>query len=194
MSVEVYDKNGQKRDLQWLETTYRVTFLDAGEVPKFRLVRIDETEGPAAFIVQVRNEEGQPHAKQPVANHWPGVEGDEKAKDLRNAGIRSVWRDHAIIQDTNANGDTGFGYGGGSVIHDTGGPHTLWVLSPSLPSDALSRVGWLGGTDHRGPCRLTFQITRKAGPGQPIPDDDVMAKLEAIHNDLRSLMTHLGAR
>ena len=193
MSIAVYDKGGTQRDLAWLEATYHVKVLDAGEVPKFRLVRIDEMEGPAVFIAQVRNEEGKAHAKQPVANHWPGVENDEKTKDLRNVGLKSVWFDHAIIQDTDANGDTGFGYGGGSVIHAEGGPHTLWVLSPSLPSDALSRVGWLGGTDHRGPCRLTFQITKGGGPVVPPLDGDVMAKLEAIHNDLRKLMAHLGA-
>ena len=190
MTIEVFDRNGLPRDLAWLETTYRTKVLDAGAGPKFALVRIDETEGPAVFMVQVRNVDGRSHTGQPVANHWPGVQDDEQAKDLRGQGLKTIWQSHAIVQQTNAGGDTGFGYGGGSVIHAEGGPHTLWVLSPSLPSDGLARMGWLGGTDHRGPCRLTFQIVAEAAPPQP---DDVMPKLEAIHADLRKLMAHLGA-
>ncbi len=192
MNLDVYDKSGQKRDLPWLEATYHAKLLDVGAGPKFRLVRVDETEGPAVFIAQVRNEQGNPLPDQPVANHWPGVENDAKAKDLSTGGLKSVWMSHAIVQNTNPNGDTGFGFGGGSVIRDDGGPHTIWVLSPSLPSDGLTRIGWLGGTTHRGPCHLTFQIDPGEPTSEPPHGDDVMAKLEAIHGDLRKLMTHLG--
>ncbi|QLQ05112.1 MAG: hypothetical protein HZY76_02710 [Anaerolineae bacterium] len=76
------------------------------------------------------------------------------------------------------------------MIKEQGGPHTLWVVSPSLPSDGLTRVGWLGGTDHRGPCRLTF---REVEESSPPAGDDVTARLDAIHADLRRLMQHLGA-
>lgn len=203
MSIQVIDMHGNERDLQWLRDTYKVEVLDAGPGPKFKLVRVEEVEGPAVFMVQVRNREGGAQVSQPVANHWPGVEAAENARDLRNSGLKSLWRNHAIVQTTNSNGDTGYGYGGGSVIHQDGGPHTLWVLSPSLPSDGLARVGWLGGTNHRGPTRLTFQIVDAEQPGDdqptpggdgdtPAPTADLAAKLEAIHRDLRRLMAHLG--
>lgn len=203
MSIDVFDRNGTRRDQAWLEATYKVQVLDAGPGPKFKLVRVDETEGPAVFIVDVRNEQGNGMNQQPVANHWPGVEHDGQRKDLRDGGLKSVWRDFAIIQRTSSNGDTGFGFGGGSVMHENGGPHTLWVLSPSLPSDALSRVGWDGGTNHRGPCRLTFQVVQ----GDEPPSDDggsggngdggsgeLLAELKALHADLQKLMRHLGVQ
>lgn len=190
MAVEVFDHNGQSRDLAWLEQTYGARFLDGGSGAKFKLVRIDVTDGPAVFFVQVFDKNGTNKVNQPVANSWPGVEHDEKGVDLQG-GSRSVWQRFGIIQRTSVVGDTGFGFGGGSVIREQGGPHTLWVVSPSLPSDGLARVGWLGGTNHRGPCRLTFREVEEGAP--PQGDDDVMGKLEAIHADLRRLMQHLGA-
>jgi hypothetical protein len=200
MTIDVFDRTGQQRDLAWLETNYKVKVLDAGKGSKFKLVRVDETEGPAVFIVDVRNEEGKPDVNRPVGNHWPGVEQDDNGKDLRGGGLKSLWKDHAIIQRTSSNGDTGFGFGSGDVMHADGGVHTLWVLSPSLPSDALSGVGWLGGTDHRGPNRLTFQIVQSdeggnegdGGNGGNGGGEDVMAELRALHADLRKVMKHLG--
>lgn len=204
MGIQVIDIHGNERDLQWLQDTYKVEVLNAGPGPKFQLIRVEEVEGPAVFMVQVRDRAGRAQVNQPVANHWPGVETADNARDLRNADLQTLWRNHAIVQTTNSNGDTGYGYGGGSVIRQDGGPHTLWVLSPSLPSDGLTRVGWLGGTNHRGPTRLTFQIMDaeqsgedegpeggdESGPTQPTAD--LVAKLDAIHRDLRRLMAHLG--
>jgi hypothetical protein len=192
MTVEVFDFNGERRDLAWLEQTYRTRFLDAGPGAKFKLARIDVTDGPAVFFVQILDTNGAPKVNQPVANHWPGVEDEEQAVDLQG-GSKSVWQRHAIIQRTSGVGDTGFGFGGGSVIKEQGGPHTLWVVSPSLPSDGLARMGWLGGTNHRGPCRLTFREVEAGTPPEIPPGGDVMARLDAIHADLRRLMQHLGA-
>ena len=74
----------------------------------------------------------------------------------------TLWETRAIHQFTDSNGYTGFGLGTGSYIKDVaeGGPHTIWVLSPSLSSDGLTGVGMLGGTNHRGPLSLVFQIDR----------------------------------
>lgn len=165
--MQVFDASGVQRDWAWLASKYKCKLLTAPTTSAFRLVRVDETIGPAVFVVDVRNAANGPQAGQPVAFHWPGVEDDDKAVDLRVGGVKSVWFDRALVQYTAAGGDTGFGFGGGSVIHDTG-PHTLWVLSPSLPSDALTGVGWLGGTDHACPGRLTFRIIE--GNVDPDPD------------------------
>lgn len=170
MAPEVYDMQGQRRDWAWLRQKYgNVNYLDAGDVDKFALVRVDETTGPAVLKATVLNESGGPHAKQPVANHWP----DNSLPDLTQAGLMRLWQSRAIHQYTDGNGITGFGLGGGSYIKDliAGGPHTVWVLSPSIDSDGMSGIGMLGGTNHDGPLSLTFQVMRNGTP-EPGPDPD----------------------
>lgn len=82
MAPLVYDVNGKQRDLAWLQKKYgNVQFLDAGPGQKFKLVRVDETAGHALVRVLVLNEQGKPHAHQPVANHWP----DPALPDLRGS-------------------------------------------------------------------------------------------------------------
>jgi hypothetical protein len=153
--------------MTWLREKYgNVQLLDAGPGEKFRLMRIDETEGPAVIKVRVLDWEATPWRGQPVANHWP----DPGLPDLRNAGLKTLWRDRAENQNTDDAGFTGFGIGIGSYIRDLqeGGPHVVWVLSPSLPSDGLSGVGMLGGTNHAGPLFLTFQI------GEDLPEFEAL--------------------
>lgn len=202
MSFDVFDLNGKKRDMEWLREKYgNVQFLDAGPGRKFKLMRVDETVGPAVIKVRVLNEAGQPQAQQPVANHWP----DPNLPDLRNKGIKSLWHDRALSQNTGPDGFSGFGIGPGSYIRnfEEGGAHTLWVLSPSLPSDGLSGVGMLGGTNHMGPLFLTFQIATEGEAPEPEPPEEepqptpepsqeLMDKLDAIQDDLRKLMDHFG--
>jgi hypothetical protein len=155
--MEIFDKNGVQRDMAWLRQKYgNVQFLDAGTGKKFKLARVDETEGPAVIKVRVLNEQGLPQTNQPVANHWP----DPTLPYLGDSGLKTLWHDQALYQNTDSAGFTGFGIGTGSYIANLqeGGPHTLWVLSPSLASDGLSGVGMLGGTNHAGPLFLTFQV------------------------------------
>jgi hypothetical protein len=142
--------------MAWLRSKYgNVRFLDAGPGRKFKLVRVDETSGPAAIVVRVLDDAGSSQNGQPVANHWP----DNELPSLAGGGLKTLWEQRAIVQRTEG-GHTGFGFGSGSVIRDLalGGPHTLWVLSPTLPSDGLAGVGWLGGTPHDGPLAMVFQI------------------------------------
>jgi len=207
VTPEIYDVDGTQRDMEWLRNKYgNVVFLDAGEGRKFTLTRVDETEGPALIKVLVLDEAGQPQQNQPVANHWP----DSTLPDLRGSGSQTLWHDRAHVQKTDVNGLTGFGLGAGSYIRDLslGGPHTLWILSPSLPSDGLAGVGMLGGTNHMGPLFLTFQIADETEPPPPPPPppppapaldavmeklDEVMERLEIIHGDVQQLMSHFGA-
>lgn len=166
----VYDVDGNEKNWAWLVAKYHCALLDAGEVAKFKLVRIDEAKGPAVYTVQVRDVRGNPQPDQPVARWWPGVaDADGVLKLLDHPELKTRLRDYCIFQKTTSGGDTGFGYGSGSVIHDDGGVDLLWVLSPSLPSDGLDKVGWLGGTDHLGPTKLTFQIIE---PGSVTPDPE----------------------
>lgn len=168
MDPKVYDRNGTEKDMAWLRSKYgNVRYLDAGAGEKFRLVRIDETEGPATIMVRVLDKDGSNQNGQPVANHWP----DPTLPDLTAGGLQTLWEPRAISQRTEG-GHTGFGLGPGSYISSLvdGGPHTLWVLSPSLPSDGLAGVGMLGGTNHAGPLSLVFQIGEEMPVFNSLPE------------------------
>lgn len=199
MTPQVFDVNGVQRDWAWLQGKYKCGMTSAPAGTAFRLVRVDETIGPAVFIVNVRGAEGAAQGGQPIAQWWPGAESDERSTSLVGVGLKSVYHPRAIVEYTNSNGDIGFPYGAGGVIHESG-PYEFWVLSPSLPSDAVAGLGWLGGTDHACPGRLTFQIVDGAPePPEPPPttDDpwkrDVLEALVSISIRLDDLATHLGA-
>src|SRR5574343_1229981 len=183
MTPQVFDVNGVQRDWSWLQAKYKCGMTSAPSGTAFRLVRVDETIGPAVFIVNVRDPNGAAQAAQPVAQWWPGAEGDERSTSLVGVGLQSVYHARAIVERTNGNGDIGFPYGAGGVIHDSG-PYEFWVLSPSFPSDAVTGLGWLGGTDHACPGRLTFQIVDGAPEPEPEPDpqpgDDAAWKRDVL--------------
>ena len=166
MAPRVFDKNGTERDMAWLRSKYgNVRYLDAGPGRKFRLVRVDETTGPATIVVRVLDEQGDNQNRQPVANHWP----DPNLTNLVGGGLKTLWHQRALVQYVEG-GHTGFGIGTGSYIRNLqdGGPHTLWVLSPTLPSDGLAGVGMLGGTPHDGPLSMVFQV------GEDVPEFEAL--------------------
>jgi hypothetical protein len=201
MAPEIYDADGIQRDMTWLRSIYgNVQFLEAESGPKFALIRVDETTGTALIKVRVLDRPGQVMQGQPVANRWP----DPSLPDLRGSGSKTLWHDRAHVQNTDSHGLTGFGLGSGSYIGDLdiGGPHTLWLLSPTYYSDGLSGVGMLGGTNHKGPLSLTFQIVDADTPQPPPPPtsdavmerlDEVVERLERIQGDIRQLKRHFGA-
>ena len=178
MLPQIFDKDGLLRDWGWLRLKYgNVQFLDAGIGAKFKLVRIDETEGPAVLKVRVMDRQGAPQGSQPVANHWP----DATLPSLASSGLKTLWRDRGIYQNTDSAGFTGFGLGNGSYIANLteGGPHVVWVLSPSLISDGVSGLGMLGGTNHAGPLYLTFQIVDSGEP-EPEPEPEPSLHLDRL--------------
>ena len=74
-----------------------------------------------------------------------------------------------MVTDTNGNGVVRFTFGHTGIIGGDGGPFAYWVLSPTLKSDGLAKVGWLGGTNHHGMLHLVFRIV---DDGDPDPDPD----------------------
>jgi hypothetical protein len=168
------------------------------------LIKVEEMEGPQTLIVNTEAENGSPHSGQPVALSWPSLAGPSQDLPVIPAGSKSCYTSRAVVQRTE-NGCTGFGLGGGSYISNpaVGGPYSVFVLSPSTYSDCLTGTGWLGGTNHMGPCRLTFRIVPAAG-GDPEPepggDDDldflvhrIAVASERTAAALERLAEHLGA-
>lgn len=187
--VDIVDYDGTKRDENWLKNTYGASLVrpvDEKDFSKvFRLVRVEISDGPAVIQVAVRDENSNPIQGQPIANHWD----DSNLPDLTNKGLKTLYFDKAIYQNTSGkDGDTGFGLGDGSYIRDLekGGPHTAWVLSTTYPSDGLARIGMLGGTNHRGPLRPTFQLQKTDTvivnpPIPPIPNPNPDRNLLSAH-------------
>ncbi len=169
MTTKIFDAAGVERDMPWLRGAYGNVTIEQASGQRFALVEIRESDGPAVLFVRVLNEEGAAHAGQPVANHWP--DAVPALQDLSGGGLKTMPYPTACVQFVAGDGSTGFGLGGGSYITNpaSGGPHTVWVLSPSLPSDVIRGLGWKAGTNHRGPMRLTFQITGDAGADYPEP-------------------------
>jgi hypothetical protein len=198
----VLDLNGVIRDWAWLRAKYgNVSYLEATQYPKFRLLKVEEMEGPAIMMVTLFDEAGVPHSGQPVALSWPSLAQPSADLPAIPAGSKSCYTSRGVIQNTE-NGCTGFGLGGGSYIANpaAGGPYSVFVLSPSTFSDCLTGTGWLGGTNHMGPCRLTFQIVPAGSGPEPGGDDELIVvagrlvvALERSAAALERLVGHLGA-
>jgi len=196
--MDVFDRFGRKQSEEWLHSTYgtRVVRADVVGEEKFSLARVDETEGPATIMVRVLDDSGSPHIGQPVANHW-NVEDDDdtlaevKAK-VKNArmdwltGLKTMPYDYALVQRTEISGYTGFGLGTGSYTHDVskGGPHSVWVLSPSIESDVVTGIGMEGMTNHRGPLSLVFQIVQDV-TGWALPENEPLMNVGLLADKVR---------
>jgi hypothetical protein len=189
--IRIYDSNGQEQDWQWLASKYGDVVVDVADGDSaFRLVRIDEvTNGNSACKVRVLNAEGTP-SQNYVAQHWPGA-------PQQIDGCKTQPERRFIYQQTDGNGYTAFAYGGGSYYWppDTGA-YIYWVCSPSLPSDSVSGLGMLSGTNHHH-LDLVFQIVEAEQPTEPqspiVDDCEIMASLKSLHDKIDWLSTHLGA-
>ena len=92
--------------------------------------------------------------------------------------------------DTDGNGVAKFTFGHSGMVGDDGGPFANWVLSPSLKSDGLARVGWLGGTNHHGMLHLVFQIVDDSDP-DPDPEPET-GQRQRVLNKAEAAADHLA--
>lgn len=193
---KVYDVNGAARDLAWLAAQYDGCHIERGPAgTAFRIVTIQVTEGPAAFVAQVLGATGAPLMSQPVAFSWPSLSlPSGELPDLSGCGAPKIWTARGVYQRTDGNGLTGFGLG------TSYGPfYQGWVISPSRPSDCIVGSGMKGGTNHRGPLRVTWQLLDDApvvvnpppppGPGpNPTPVTGDLAETNALLREIRDVL------
>lgn len=174
--VKVYDINGNEQDWNWMVSRYgNVKHLESPSYPKFALKEVRCTIGPAIIKVEVQDTDGKPKVNQPVGNYWPNQELGGYVKTISASQVKQTFgKPSACIQNTDSNGLTGYGIYVDSYIKDKveGGPHTLWVLSPSVSSDGISGVGMLGGTEHEGPLNPVFKLVNSAPINDPDTDND----------------------
>lgn len=160
-----FDREGREVPLATLRAKYGFTVRRAINVAPgqevFRVIALREKSGPATLVVR-STVGGRPDVGRRVAFAWPD------APPQQNTG--RDWGNRYVIGETNANGDVGFGLGTGAYIRDVavGGPHSVWVWSPSASSDAVFGLGMLGGTNHDH-VDVEFALVQEAAVGIPSP-------------------------
>jgi hypothetical protein len=201
--VEILFNNSgtyETKDWAWLTATFGpgLKLLDAGNVDKFALVKIVVTQAEASLNAHLTDENGQPAAGVYVGRSYPSLANpDPGLQDLSGGGLKTMWSKRAVVQKTDANGQTGFGMGTGDYIKDLsiGGPDTVWVCSPSTASDGLTGIGMLGGTVHECPTHLYFQFTKAGSVTPPVnpPPTPAEGTLRALLTAAQGDMTAISA-
>ena len=166
---KILDRQGHEQDWNWLVANYGAINLQRAEISEgerlaFRITKLQESEGPAVQVVRVTVDGGEPLEGVSVVRHWPD------APDLPVwPPPSSRWRDRGVHGKTNVEGDIGFGMGRGDYYFaPSGGASAVWVADAAGPSDFLSGLGMLGGTNHRH-LDVTFQLEGAAEPTPPPP-------------------------
>lgn len=168
-SPKIFDRQGREQDWNWLVANFGDISLQRAEISEgqrlaFRITKIQESEGPAVQIVHVTVEGSEPLAGICVARHWP---------DAPELPVwpppASLWRDRGVHGKTNLEGDIGFGMGRGDYYFPPScGASAVWVADSAGPSDFLSGLGMLGGTNHRH-LDVHYQLEGVETPSDPPP-------------------------
>lgn len=166
-TVQILDRQGQERDWDWLVTQFGPLHLEragAAEGNAYRIVKLQDSEGPAVQVVHVAGPDGQPKESVQVVRFWP----DAPALPAWAPPI-SLWRRQGVFGKTNAAGDIGYGMGHGDYYSPpSSGASAVWVADPSGPSDFISGLGMLGGTPHRH-LDVHFQLQAASAPPEEPP-------------------------
>ncbi len=168
-SPKIFDRQGREQDWDWLAANFGDISLQRAEISKgerlaFRITKLQESEGPAVQIVHVTVEGGEPLEGICVARHWP---------DAPELPVwpppASFWRDRGVHGKTNVEGNIGFGMGRGDYYFPpSGGASAVWVADAAGPSDFLSGLGMLGGTNHRH-VDVHYQLETAEASPPPAP-------------------------
>jgi hypothetical protein len=147
---QVLDRHGQTREWEWLVAGLGGLSVERAETPAgvtrvYRLVSLQEVEGPAALLVHVLGEDGQPLEGVRVARSW----ADAPPLPAWPSPV-SRWRERGVHGPTDGNGNVAFGLGVADYYAlPDGGPAAVWVADQAGPSDLLTGLGMLHGTNHR---------------------------------------------
>jgi hypothetical protein len=147
---KVFDQEGQEQDWDWLIATFGPVSLERvepaeGETRAFRIIKLQDAEGPAVEIVNVVDQNGDPMPGIRVVRYWPD------APLLPDWPLPIIkWRDRGVFGETNLEGDIGYGMGQGDYYFPPDcGSSAVWVADQHGPSDFLDGLGMLGATNHR---------------------------------------------
>jgi hypothetical protein len=163
--MQIFDEKYIERDWAWLTARFgRLEILKPESTgPRFVLKTIRVTTGNAVLKIGVLDENSQPIGGIMAVNTYPTLQSPSvNTPDLTTADAAAQqWSKRGDANFTQpVTGVVGFGLGENSWIQNfaVGGPYHAWLFHTKYPSECLSWIGWIGGTDHIGPCDLTFQL------------------------------------
>ena len=166
---KIFDQQGQEHDWAWLTTNFGAISLERAGVTTgkvFRVVKLQDAEGPAVQIVHIVDLEGKPMDGVGVVRWWPDAPqlpgwGDEVSR----------WRKRGVFGPTNPSGDIGFGMGRDDYYFPpAAGASGVWVADVKGQSDFVSGLGMLGGTNHRHLAVFYRLVDLDLPPDEP-PDE-----------------------
>jgi hypothetical protein len=166
--IQVVDSQGQQRDWDWLRASFgdvKITRAQpsAGETMAYRVVKVQDLAGPAVQVVKVADQDGKGLQGKVVARYWPGAPVLPKM-----SSAVSKWHPKGVSGKTNEEGMIGFGMGHGDYYFaPNGGASSVWVADEAGPSDLISGLGMLGGTNHRH-LEVYYQLQAV----EPVPHED----------------------
>jgi hypothetical protein len=131
-------------------------------------------DAAAAIVVKTISEAGEPLVGAPVARYWP--DAPVLPPD------RQHWQERGVIGYTNVDGDTGFGMGEGDYYAPPTIPPTwVWIAQPGVPTEAVSGLGMLAGTNHDHiNVVLRWDSGAQPPPPPPPPADELVAIARTI--------------
>lgn len=191
MDIKVYDWQGNERDIDYLKGEYGDFVVQPaanGDGPVYKIAVLrEQVDAPASILVTVKDKEGQPLEGVPVAWYWPDAPADDNAGPL--GGVLPGMRPNRCVTGlTNANGDVGFGMGGGAYYWpDQGeiGPHAVWMHGADTRSDLILGLGMVAATNHNHfdveYARLDEDTEPPDPPDPPeCPVEEILAELDKI--------------
>lgn len=165
----IYDGQGEEQDWDWLISNFGNISLERSEVTEgvtrvYRVMKLQDAEGPATQIVNVVDQDSHPLEGIHVVRYWPDApELPEWPPPV------SRWYDRGVYGPTNVNGDIGFGMGSGDYYFPpSAGASAVWVADQNGPSDVISGLGMLGASNHRH-LNVYFQLKDVEEPPPPPP-------------------------
>jgi hypothetical protein len=165
---KIFDQQGQEQDWNWLTANFGAIELERAEVSAgvtqiYRIVKLQDSEGPAVQVVNVADRDGIPLDGIRVVRHWPD------APQLPSwLPPISLWRNKGVYGPTNINGDIGFGMGHGDYYFaPSSGASSVWVADEAGPADFIKGLGMLGGTNHRHLDVLYQLVAVETKPPEP---------------------------
>lgn len=186
----IIDQDGQEQDWEWLVANHGSVTLERAPMSAeletvYRVIKLQEVEGPAAQVVTVLDQDGSPLEGVRVVRHWPG------APDLPDwSPPVSVWHTQGVHGPTSAEGQLGFGLGADERYSPPeGGQGSVWIADDAGPSDLVSGLGMLENTNHRH-LDLFYQLEQASPtPAEPAPQPIPSNAWEIILDKLDKITT-----
>ena len=177
--MKIFDKDGLERDADWLRQEFGAVEVQRGD-GDWHVAELREAEGAATIIVTVLDQGSEPVEGALVARWWPDPSLPELPIELTG------WHAIGVYGETNANGDIGFGMGGGDYYYPPdAGASDVWI---DYDSDLVHGLGMVGSTNHRH-LNVVFRYLPEPPP-EPTPEPTPSPEPPPDHNPLDGVVVY----